>query len=103
MAAAHPFFPLPATHAQTTRAHIHDHPTVEGLSLGKFSVEVNRIEEEIRRRLPMGSAISERSIRDALVMKDYPLAAINKALFILTQKQTLQYESRRMVLRRVML
>ena len=40
--------------------------TVDGLDRGQFSGEVQKIEDQIRRRLPLGSRISERHLRDEL-------------------------------------
>lgn len=39
---------------------------MDGLDRGQFSGEVQKIEDQIRRRLPLGSRISERHLRDEL-------------------------------------
>ena len=39
---------------------------VDGLDRGKFSDQVTKIEEQIRRRLPLGSRISERNLKEEL-------------------------------------
>ncbi len=39
---------------------------MDGLDRGQFSGEVHKIEEQIRRRLPLGSRISERNLREEL-------------------------------------
>ncbi len=100
---------------------------MDGLDRGQFSGEVQKIEDQIRRRLPLGSRISERHLREELAKQvcvfscslvqqlsrahslsphgpasqDFNPHAIAKAIFLLTQKDVLSYKDRRMSLVRV--
>ncbi|ORX58496.1 MCM-domain-containing protein [Piromyces finnis] len=59
---------------------------------------VQRVEQQIRERLPLGSRISERSLKNDLYRRGFDDTAIGHALFILIQKGTLQYQRRNMIL-----
>ena len=74
---------------------------VEGVSRGKFSEEVQHVEDIIRRRFAIGSVISERRLKEELMKQEYSLGSIEKALFKLLQKEVLMYEERRTRIRRV--
>jgi len=63
-----------------------------------MSSEVHKIQDQIRRRLAVGSNISERALKEDLIAQDFSPVAIDKALYILSQKGTLQYKQRRMVI-----
>ncbi|KAJ8330738.1 minichromosome maintenance protein 5 [Batrachochytrium dendrobatidis] len=76
---------------------------VEGFSRGKFSEEVERIEDLIRRRFAIGSSMSERRLKEELLKQDFSQASIDKAMFKLMQKEVLIYEERRTKVRRVRL
>lgn len=74
---------------------------VEGVSRGKFSEEVNNVEEVIRRRFPIGSQMSESRLKEELLKQDYSAASVDKAIFKLIQKEVIVYEMRRTKIRRV--
>ncbi|KAJ3289749.1 minichromosome maintenance protein 5 [Borealophlyctis nickersoniae] len=74
---------------------------VDGLSRSKFSDDVHRIEEQIRRRLMLGSRISVKALRTELENMDYQPTAIAKALDVLVRKEILEYSDRRMRITRV--
>ncbi|KAH6572507.1 hypothetical protein BASA62_003334 [Batrachochytrium salamandrivorans] len=76
---------------------------VEGFSRGKFSEEVERIEDMIRRRFAIGSSMSERRLKEELLKQDFSQASIDKAVFKLMQKEVLVYEERRTKVRRIRL
>ncbi|TPX72100.1 hypothetical protein SpCBS45565_g00480 [Spizellomyces sp. 'palustris'] len=74
---------------------------VEGFdSRSKFSGEVLRIEEQIRRRLMPGNKVSVRAVKDELASQDFNPIAIDKAIDILVRRDVLQYIDRRMKLLR---
>ncbi|KND00835.1 MCM DNA helicase complex subunit MCM5 [Spizellomyces punctatus DAOM BR117] len=74
---------------------------VEGFdSRSKFSEEVLRIEEQIRRRLMPGNKVSVRAVKDELASQDFNPIAIDKAIDILVRRDVLQYIDRRMKLLR---
>ena len=74
---------------------------MEGLSRGKFSEEVERVENLIRRRFAVGSSMSERRLKEELLKQDFTQHSIDKAVFKLIQKEVLVYEERRTKIRRV--
>ena len=74
---------------------------MDGLDRGQFSNEVHKIEDQIRRRLPLGSRISERNLKEELLKQEFHPHAISKAIFVLTQKDILAYKDRRMSLVRI--
>ncbi|KAI9017520.1 MCM2/3/5 family-domain-containing protein [Gaertneriomyces semiglobifer] len=74
---------------------------VEGFdSRSKFSDEVLRIEEQIRKRLMPGNKVSLRVMKDELSNQDFNPIAIGKAIDILVRRDILQYTDRRMKLLR---
>ncbi|KAJ3330565.1 minichromosome maintenance protein 5 [Blyttiomyces sp. JEL0837] len=75
----------------------------QGLDVGALSADVNKIQSHIRRRLPVGSRISSRNLKDELINQNFTDATIDKAIGILLQKEVLQYEKRRLILRRIAL
>jgi len=68
------------------------------LTRSEMIQSVQRIEQQIRERLPLGSRISERALKDDLYRRGFDDMAIGHALFILIQKGTLQYQRRNMIL-----
>ncbi|KAJ3145719.1 minichromosome maintenance protein 5 [Geranomyces variabilis] len=76
---------------------------VEGFdSRSKFSEEVMRIEEQIRKRLMPGSKVSLRVVKDELIGQDYSPVAVDRAIDILVRRDVLQYTDRRMRIMRTM-
>ena len=73
---------------------------VEGQTRGAFSEQVQKLEELILRRFPIGSCISERRLTEQLVGHNFSEATVSKAIYKLTQKDVLAYEERRTKLRR---
>ncbi|KAJ3027126.1 minichromosome maintenance protein 5 [Rhizophlyctis rosea] len=74
---------------------------VDGLSRSKFSADVGKIEEQIRRRLMLGSRLSVKTLRTELENMDFPTAAVTKAIDVLVRKEVLEYSDRRMRVTRV--
>ncbi|KAI9209755.1 MCM2/3/5 family-domain-containing protein [Polychytrium aggregatum] len=74
---------------------------LEGMVGNGNKDEVNRIQTQIRRRLPIGSRITERNLRNDLENQQFDPSSINRAISILIQKETLQYRDRRMILVRI--
>ncbi|KAI8823127.1 MCM2/3/5 family-domain-containing protein [Fimicolochytrium jonesii] len=76
---------------------------VEGFdSRSKFSEEVMRIEEQIRRRLMPGSKVSLRVVKDEFLAQEFSPVAVDRAIDILVRRDVLQYVDRRMKLLRTM-
>ncbi|KAJ1344472.1 hypothetical protein BSLG_001032 [Batrachochytrium salamandrivorans] len=82
-----------------------NHSTMNAIQsgMGKFSEEVERIEDMIRRRFAIGSSMSERRLKEELLKQDFSQASIDKAVFKLMQKEVLVYEERRTKVRRIRL
>ncbi|RKO89743.1 MCM2/3/5 family-domain-containing protein [Blyttiomyces helicus] len=74
---------------------------VEGYSRSRFSDEVQRIEDQIRKRTRIGTKVPEKALRDELENQDFNKDAIRKAIEILVRKDVLAYSDRRMKLLRV--
>ena len=74
---------------------------IEGNMDGSLMDQVQRIEDVIRRRFPIGSHISEKRLKDELAKQEFLPACINKAIFKLIQKEVLVYEDRRTKIRRI--
>lgn len=74
---------------------------VEGVSRGKFSEEVQRVEDVIRKRFSMGSVMSEKRLKDELLKQDFSETAVNRAVYQLISKEILTYRDRRANIARV--
>jgi DNA replication licensing factor MCM5 len=68
---------------------------VEGMSRGELLGEVRKVEEEIRRRLPIGSQISARGLRDELFRQVSMQHFVTTlcSICVLPQQLVLTYES----------
>lgn len=73
----------------------------EGFSRPQFMKEVDRIQSQIRRRLPSGSQISTASLIREMTNQGFSDMAIDRAIYLLVQKQVLRYVDRRLVVRRI--
>ncbi|KAJ3269265.1 minichromosome maintenance protein 5 [Terramyces sp. JEL0728] len=74
--------------------------TVEGVSRGKFSETVSKVEDVIRRRFAVGSTISERRLKEEL-MKEFDENSVNRAIYQMAAKEVLVYKDRRTRLQRI--
>ncbi|KAG5455528.1 MAG: dna replication licensing factor mcm5 [Olpidium bornovanus] len=68
---------------------------VDGATLGEIQGQVAQIENEIRRRLPVGSSISERRLTDDFVKQGFPPAVVSRAILIMVRQEVLQYRHQR--------
>ncbi|KAI9596081.1 MCM2/3/5 family-domain-containing protein [Syncephalis fuscata] len=73
---------------------------VEGMSRGEILGEVRKVEEEIRRRLPIGSQISTRGLREELSRQGYSRNVVEKAILVLVSQEVLHYRNQRMTIYR---
>jgi DNA replication licensing factor MCM5 len=74
---------------------------VEGVSGGKFVEEVQRAESFIRRRLPIGSSTTEDRLKKELLSQEFSQNAINRAIYLLIQKEVLAHSDRRLKIMRI--
>ncbi|KAJ2784101.1 minichromosome maintenance protein 5 [Coemansia javaensis] len=73
----------------------------DGTTRSDLSSEMRRIEHEIRRRLPIGSQVSVRAIKQDFVAQGFSAHAVDRALYLLVRQESLQFKSQRMVIQRV--
>lgn len=74
---------------------------VEGVSRGKFSEEVQKVESVIRRRFTLGSSIVESRLKDELLKMEFAQTSIDRAIYQLVAKEVLAYEEKRVKIKRV--
>ncbi|KAJ2164621.1 minichromosome maintenance protein 5 [Coemansia sp. RSA 560] len=73
----------------------------DGTTRADLSAEMRRVEQEIRRRLPIGSQVSVRAIKNDFTAQGFSAHAVDRALYLLVRQETLQFKSQRMVIQRV--
>lgn len=69
---------------------------------GDLLKQVEAVERDIRRRLPVGSRIQHRILVDELSRRDYPAAAVEKAIQIMLRREQLRHSNQQRTLERVM-
>ncbi|KAI9141782.1 MCM2/3/5 family-domain-containing protein [Paraphysoderma sedebokerense] len=69
---------------------------VDGLNLTDLRHDVRKVEQEITKRLPLGSQIAVRSLKTELEKLNLSSQAIDRAIRILTDQGILQYRAQRM-------
>lgn len=75
---------------------------IEGTSRGKFSEEVQQVENYIRRRFPQGNTMSELRLKDELIKKEFSESSVARAIYQLIAKEVLIYTDRRSKITRVL-
>ncbi|KAJ3132721.1 minichromosome maintenance protein 5 [Physocladia obscura] len=76
---------------------------VDGQSLSDVSSAVAKIHAYIRRRLPIGHRMSSGTLTDQLIEENFPPQIITRAIDMLLQKEVLQFEKRRLSVKRIAL
>ncbi|KAG8932188.1 minichromosome maintenance protein 5 [Tulasnella sp. 418] len=75
---------------------------VEGLSRSELRDELEKIEKEIRRRLPVGWSTSYQSlVKEFVRNQGFSMHALEKTLFILEKSDVIQFAAQKKVVRRV--
>ena len=75
--------------------------SVEGLSRGELNDEINRIDKELRRRLPVGWSTSYQSLVKEFVNKQgYSGHALERALFVLEKREVIRFSGQKKVVQR---
>ena len=75
--------------------------SVEGLSRGALNEEMNKIEKEIRRRLPIGWSTSYQSlVREFVTQQGYSSHALERTLFILEKREVIRFSGQKKVVHR---
>ncbi|KAN0134920.1 MCM domain containing protein [Lactarius tabidus] len=68
--------------------------SVDGLSRGELNQEVNKIEKEIRRRLPVGWSTSYQSlVREFVTQQGYSNHSLERTLFVLEKREIIRFSS----------
>ena len=75
--------------------------SADGLSRGELNDEMNKIEKEIRRRLPIGWSTSYQSlVKEFVTQQGYSSHALERTLFILEKREVLKFGSQKKVVQR---
>lgn len=75
---------------------------VEGLSRTELNEEIDRIEKELKRRLPIGYSTSYQSlVREFVSGQGYSQHALERCLYILEKREVVKYTSMRRVVQRI--
>lgn len=66
--------------------------SADGLSRGELNEEMQRIEKELRRRLPVGWSTSYQSlVREFVTQQQYSSHALERTLFILEKREIIRF------------
>lgn len=66
--------------------------SADGLSRGELNEEMNGIEKEIRRRLPIGWSTSYQSlVREFVTQRGYSSHALERTLFVLEKREVIRF------------
>ncbi len=76
---------------------------VEGVTRGKFSEEVNNVENLIRRRFGMGASMPVQRLREELIKHEYSEQTVDRAIYQLAAREVLVYSDRKNRITRVRL
>ncbi|KAI0080001.1 MCM-domain-containing protein [Panus rudis PR-1116 ss-1] len=76
--------------------------SAEGLSRGALNDEMNKIEKEIRRRLPIGWSTSYQSlVREFVSQQGYSAHALERTLFVMEKREIIRFSGQKKVVHRV--
>ncbi|CED82217.1 mcm-domain-containing protein [Phaffia rhodozyma] len=76
--------------------------SVEGLTRGELNEEVEKIEREVRRRLPIGWSTSYASlVREFVSGQGYSSHALERTLYIMEKREVLRFSGQKKVVHRV--
>ncbi|KAL5535173.1 MCM5 [Sanghuangporus sanghuang] len=76
--------------------------SVDGLSRSELNEEMNRIERELRRRLPIGWSTSYQSlVKEFVTNQGYSSHALERTLFVLEKREVIRFSGQKKVVHRV--
>ncbi|EPQ60991.1 MCM-domain-containing protein [Gloeophyllum trabeum ATCC 11539] len=76
--------------------------SVEGLSRGALHDEMNQIEKELRRRLPVGWSTSYQSlVKEFVTQQGFSSHALERTLFVLEKREIIRFSGQKKVVHRV--
>ncbi|KAH6917588.1 ATP dependent DNA helicase [Coprinopsis sp. MPI-PUGE-AT-0042] len=74
----------------------------DGLSRGELNEEMNRIETEVRRRLPVGWSTSYQSlVKEFVTQQGYSSHALERTLYVLEKREILRFSNQKKVVHRI--
>jgi DNA replication licensing factor MCM5 len=75
---------------------------VDGMTRSELNDEMERIEKELKRRLPIGWSTSYQSlVREFVAQQGYSQHALERALFILEKREVIRFSGQKKVVNRV--
>lgn len=75
---------------------------IEGMTRGELMEEINKVENDIRRRLPIGWSTSYQSlVREFVNQQGYTAHALERALFILEKREVIRFSGQRRQIHRI--
>jgi len=75
---------------------------VDGMSRGELNQEMNKIEKEIRRRLPIGWSTSYQSlVKEFVNQQGYSSHGLERTLFVMEKREILRFSNQKKVVHRV--
>ena len=76
--------------------------SVSGLTRGELNDEVEKIEREVRRRLPIGWSTSYQSlVREFVTQQGYSAHALERTLFVMEKREIIRFSGQKKVIHRV--
>ncbi|KAL7285743.1 hypothetical protein ACG7TL_000850 [Trametes sanguinea] len=76
--------------------------SADGLSRGALNEEMNKIEKEIRRRLPIGWSTSYQSlVREFVTQQGYSSHALERTLYIMEKREIIRFSGQKKIVHRV--
>lgn len=74
---------------------------VEGLSRGVLNEDMQKIETELRRRLPIGWTTSYQAlVKEFVTSQGYPQSALDRVLFVLEKREVIRFSNQKKVVHR---
>lgn len=75
--------------------------SVDGLTRTELNDEIDKIEKELKRRLPIGWSTSYQSlVREFVAQQGYSQHALERCLFVLEKREVIRYSSQKKVVHR---
>lgn len=76
--------------------------SVEGLSKGELLEEMNKIEQDLKRRLPIGWSTSYQSlVKEFVNQQKYSSHALERALFVMEKREIIKFTGQKKVVHRI--
>ena len=74
----------------------------DGLSRGEINEEMDRIEKDLRRRLPVGWRVSYQSlVKEFVNQQGYSLHGLERTLFVLEKREVIKFTGQKKIVHRI--